>query len=137
MAYQILPKNCNGCTACANICPTDAITGLNKQIHHIDPERCISCGACGKVCRFEAIIDCEENLCSLLSKKIWKIPSWDQTQCTSCNICLYACPVNAIEQNLYQNTNHFNYLLNVKRCIGCGFCCQACPIDVIVMKPKI
>ncbi len=136
MAYQILSKNCIGCSACVMICPTDAITGDNKEIHYIDPEICINCGACGKICQFEAILNSEKALCFPLPKKAWRIPAWDHERCTACNICLYACPVNAIEEDLYTKTNRFNFSLNKQRCIGCGFCCQACPIGVIFMTSR-
>ena len=136
MAYQILTNKCIGCSACVKLCPSEAITGFKKEVHYIDPELCISCGACGKICQFEAIIDDEKKLCIPLPKKDWEIPFWNQQLCTSCNICLYACPTNAIEQNLYIKTNFFVYSLNLKRCIGCGFCFQACPIDAIFLSSK-
>lgn len=47
--------NCTGCTLCARKCPTDAITGSLKEMHHIDQELCIQCGKCHEVCKFEAV----------------------------------------------------------------------------------
>jgi len=55
MEYVINPDNCVGCTACARVCPVNAITGERKEIHHIDPSICIKCGACMEKCKFDAI----------------------------------------------------------------------------------
>ncbi len=55
MEYVINPDNCVGCTACARVCPVNAITGERKEIHHINPDICIKCGACMEKCKFDAI----------------------------------------------------------------------------------
>ncbi len=55
MDYVIKPENCVGCTACARVCPVNAISGQRKEVHHIDPAICIKCGACMEKCKFDAI----------------------------------------------------------------------------------
>ena len=55
LRYTIIEKKCVGCTACARVCPVDAISGERKQAHLIDQEKCIKCGQCFDVCKFQAV----------------------------------------------------------------------------------
>ena len=48
-------EKCVGCTACARVCPVNAISGSVRSPHEIDPEICTRCGSCLEVCRFGAI----------------------------------------------------------------------------------
>ena len=47
-------KNCTGCLACYNICPTDSITLITNSEGFIYPQKnltsCVNCGLCEKTC---------------------------------------------------------------------------------------
>ena len=49
-------QDCCGCTACAAICPHDAITmspdTLGFKYPKVDTDKCVDCGLCVKVCAF-------------------------------------------------------------------------------------
>ena len=55
LSYHIDPDKCKGCTLCARICPSSAISGKVKETHVIDQSKCLKCGACVEKCRFGAI----------------------------------------------------------------------------------
>ena len=55
LKYVIIEDECVGCTACARVCPTGAITGNKKEVHFITQDLCIKCGACMDKCKFESI----------------------------------------------------------------------------------
>jgi NADH-quinone oxidoreductase subunit F len=55
ISYSIDPDSCTGCTACAGVCPVDAISGEPGETHAIDDDACIRCGMCEDVCRFDAV----------------------------------------------------------------------------------
>lgn len=48
--------DCCGCSACADICPKDAISVVRYDgfdYPRIDPQKCVECGLCTKVCAFQ------------------------------------------------------------------------------------
>jgi len=55
LSYVINKDKCVGCSACAKVCPTGAISGKLKEPFEIDQSKCIKCGACMARCKFGAI----------------------------------------------------------------------------------
>ena len=58
--------DCCGCTACASICPQDAITmspdSMGFLYPVVDKDKCVDCGLCEKVCAFNENYDTSLNL---------------------------------------------------------------------------
>ena len=58
--------DCCGCTACASICPQEAITmqpdSMGFQYPVVDKDKCVECGLCEKVCAFNDNYDTSLNL---------------------------------------------------------------------------
>jgi len=50
VTFHILPDLCDGCGACAEECPEDAVEGGRRKIHVIDQDSCTKCGKCYEVC---------------------------------------------------------------------------------------
>ncbi|PKN79074.1 MAG: hypothetical protein CVU51_15335 [Deltaproteobacteria bacterium HGW-Deltaproteobacteria-1] len=69
-----ITENCNGCGACARLCPASAISGEKKKLHSIDAVLCIDCGACGRTCPQSAVLDTEDALCIMMKRSEWPKP---------------------------------------------------------------
>jgi ferredoxin len=54
LVERCLAAKATGCTACADICPHDAIT-INRRVT-IDPVDCTGCGLCVQVCPSDALV---------------------------------------------------------------------------------
>ncbi len=66
MIKIIDPSECCGCTACASVCPRDAISMkpdvMGFLYPSVDEANCIECGLCEKVCAFNDAYDTSMNL---------------------------------------------------------------------------
>ncbi|HEY3364389.1 MAG TPA: 4Fe-4S dicluster domain-containing protein [Symbiobacteriaceae bacterium] len=59
-------------------------------------------------------------------------------KCTSCAMCVEACPVNVITLEWHQDPTTKKkvadrYAIDMSRCMLCNFCIEACPFDSLVM----
>lgn len=135
MAYKIM-ESCNGCGACARLCPVKAIEGEKQALHVIDPALCIECGACGRICPQAAVRDAAGVTCEHSKRSQWPKPVIDKSLCMSCTICLDACPVGCLAQDRIGESGDLHarpFLKDGKACIGCGFCSLECPVNAIAM----
>ena len=58
MSYFIVNEKCNGCLACVQNCPADALSSedtADKRILLHNMARCARCGTCWRVCPQDAI----------------------------------------------------------------------------------
>ena len=139
MPYTITEK-CNGCAACARICPSGAISGEKKKRHAINGSLCIECGACGRVCPQSALLDAGGSGCEMLKRSEWLKPELVMEACMACSICVDACPVGCLALSDVprdKGVDAYPYLKDAKACIGCGFCSQECPADALIMQKPV
>ena len=131
-------ETCIGCTACAVICPTEAIFGERKGMHVIVPERCIDCGACGSVCPADAITDQFKALSP--QRKRAELPKAVilPERCTGCEYCVHVCPYDCLDvKGGTTGPGVFGICeINPQKCVGCGLCVAVCDKDAIVVYDK-
>lgn len=53
--YLVIKEKCTGCGTCVDVCPSSAITLVDK-IAVINQAECAECGSCEAECPAEAII---------------------------------------------------------------------------------
>ncbi len=128
---HLITDDCTGCTICAKVCPTGAITGESKEMFFIDPETCINCSVCGIFCPFDAINDQHNVLVPKMKhKEIPKALVIDDL-CTGCDFCVTVCPFDSI--TLEDTDVGFTPVarVNEKTCVSCKLCEQVCIKDAI------
>ena len=128
-----ITETCTGCTACAKVCPTGAISGEKKGQHTIEARLCIECGACGRICPKESVFNDKGEKIARLKRSEWPKPIINEKACYACENCVEACPVNALsmlDEDLPLEKNHAA-LAQPNKCIACGWCVKNCVFDAI------
>ncbi len=136
MAYSITEK-CNGCTACARLCPVFAIAGERGQLHTINAKRCVECAVCAHACVQQAVADADGDFPPKLPRKAWHVPSIKTEECSACQMCVHICTAGALSISLPAfrgDLNVFAQLSAPKKCVGCGLCASICPLGIITMQ---
>lgn len=67
------------------------------------------------------------------------IPSIASDQCTGCNKCAHACPVEAMTMVSANDSHHpakRKAKLNAEICLGCGVCARVCPTHGITLESR-
>ncbi len=133
-----ITETCIGCTACAAICPTEAIYGEKKMLHHIIPERCIDCAACSAVCPVECILDEVGEIKP--RRKLADLPKAKviEESCTGCEFCVDVCPYGCISLRSGAKVEGVLAVADVDpaKCVGCGLCVAVCDKEAILVYDK-
>lgn len=130
---HFIDETCIGCTACVKVCPVDAISGEQKELHDIDPDVCIDCGACTFVCPVECIEDPTGVLPERIKRRTsWPKPAIIEELCTGCNFCVDVCPFDCLELD---GPEFFGIaqLTDPRSCVGCAMCQEVCAKNAIVV----
>lgn len=102
MKLFIKKQDCCGCTACTNICPTQAITMQPDEEGFLYPvingSLCVNCGVCTSVCPLQSLINIEEHLTEPLVFAV-KHPSEDVRMSSSSGGAFTAISDKIIENN--------------------------------------
>ena len=141
MAYNI-GNGCNGCAACAKLCPVFAVTrtedtGEKDAQYVINKKRCVDCGVCGRICQKGAISDSSGKACAPLKRAHWLKPVINKEICSACSICVHDCTPGALQITLPQfrgDINVFAELKHPNKCISCGICFSHCPLGAVTME---
>lgn len=86
---------------------------------------CCCCSCCCPTLRFVKMLDRPADMV-----KSYYMSKIDSELCTSCEVCIERCPMDAIKLN-----GDVCEILD-GRCIGCGVCISTCPVEAISLIAK-
>ena len=131
----IRENDCIGCTFCIQACPVDAIIGAAQQMHSVIATECTGCKLCEAPCPVDCIdfISLERPPLKTLTGK-----SLSEQACIRCGLCVDACPVNLLPQQLYwfAQGNAYDKAKEhrLMDCIECGLCHAVCPSNIPLVQ---
>jgi 4Fe-4S ferredoxin len=136
---SINDEECIYCSACAELCPADAITVVNTPDAcsiEVDEDKCVYCGVCKRVCPQEAIrtvcVTCMHS--DEIEKPAITGDIFIGSDCINCGWCKEICPVDAAEV-----TKPFDGEITTTEedCVGCGSCVDLCACNAIVLEDNV
>ncbi len=132
---RIREDECIGCTFCIQACPVDAIVGAAQQMHSVIVSECTGCELCEAPCPVDCIdfIEADPEPVPALPEK-----SLSEQACIRCGLCVDACPVALLPQQLYwfAQGNAYDKALQYRLmdCIECGLCHAVCPSHIPLVQ---
>ncbi len=133
----VIDESCIGCTACMDVCPTEAIELEMPSPVHIG-EKCVYCGKCVEVCPFGSISLKEEYFDTRDGKIFYIRKSLEEPRtgkieinaetCQLCGVCVNKCPADAM------SIEDGEVVVDTEKCIVCDACEVICPVRAVKLE---